>query len=153
MRKGNINSAIKLLAGNIQNGIRKNIFACLFTIHNTISLSRHEQVCLSGLRFERYFSRWWEKYISKSSPLKHTCSWRDKLIVLCKMVFFHKLIKPCIRWSKNTRMVKTHIQKYCYQIYQREEIQPIKFHSIDAESVKKAILKKLKLQHDPLVLM
>ena len=38
-------------------------------------------------------------------------------------------------------MVKTHIQKYCYQIYQREEIQPIKFHSIDAKSVKKAILK------------
>ena len=36
--------------------IRKNIFACLFSIHNTISLSRYEQVCLSGLRFERYFS-------------------------------------------------------------------------------------------------
>ena len=33
----------------------KNIFACLFSIHNTISLSRHEQVCLSGLRFQRYF--------------------------------------------------------------------------------------------------
>ena len=46
-----------------------------------ISLSRHEQVCLSGLRFERYFSRWWEKYLSKLSPLKHTCSWRDKLVV------------------------------------------------------------------------
>ena len=26
---------------------RKNIFACLFSIHNTISLSRHEQVCFS----------------------------------------------------------------------------------------------------------
>ena len=26
----------------------ENIFACLFSIHNTISLSRHEQVCLSG---------------------------------------------------------------------------------------------------------
>ena len=36
--------------------IRKNIFACLFSIHNTISLSRHEQVCLMRLRFERYFS-------------------------------------------------------------------------------------------------
>ena len=30
----------------------KNIFACLFSIHNTISLSHHEQVCLSGLHFE-----------------------------------------------------------------------------------------------------
>ena len=35
---------------------RKNIFACLFSVHNTISLSRHEQVCLMRLRFERYFS-------------------------------------------------------------------------------------------------
>ena len=66
--------------------IHKDIFACLFSIHNTISLSCHEQVCLSGLRFERYFShhraRWWEKYLSKRSPLKHTCSWHDKLIVI-----------------------------------------------------------------------
>ena len=35
--------------------VRKNIFACLFSINNTISLSCHEQVCLSGLHFERYF--------------------------------------------------------------------------------------------------
>ena len=33
----------------------KNIFACLFSVHNTISLSRHEKVCLIRLRFERYF--------------------------------------------------------------------------------------------------
>ena len=26
--------------------IRKNIFACLFSVHNTISLASHEQVCL-----------------------------------------------------------------------------------------------------------
>ena len=36
--------------------IHKDIFVCLFSIHNTISLSCHEHVCLSGLRFERYFS-------------------------------------------------------------------------------------------------
>ena len=36
--------------------ICKNMFACLFTVHNTISLSRHEQVCLTSLRFEKYFS-------------------------------------------------------------------------------------------------
>ena len=29
----------------------KNIFACLFSVHNTISLSRHEQVCLMRLFF------------------------------------------------------------------------------------------------------
>ena len=33
--------------------LRKNIFACLFSFHNTISLTRHEQVCLSRLRFKR----------------------------------------------------------------------------------------------------
>ena len=37
---------------------------------NTKSLSRHEQVCV------------WEKYFSKRSLIKHTCSWRDKFIVL-----------------------------------------------------------------------
>ena len=29
--------------------LRENIFACLFSVHNTISLSRHEQVCLITL--------------------------------------------------------------------------------------------------------
>ena len=33
------------------------MFACLLRVHNTISLSRHEQVYLMRLRFERYFSR------------------------------------------------------------------------------------------------
>ena len=41
--------------------IHKDIFACLFSIHNIISLSCHEQVSLS--------------------PLKLTCSWHDKLII------------------------------------------------------------------------
>ena len=35
--------------------MRKNIFACLFIVHNTKSLSRHEQVRLIRLRFEGYF--------------------------------------------------------------------------------------------------
>ena len=34
----------------------KNIFTCLFSVHNKISLSRHEQVRLTRLRFKRYFS-------------------------------------------------------------------------------------------------
>ena len=43
---------------DVNEGIRKNIFifACLFSVHNTISLSRRGQVCLMRLRFERYFS-------------------------------------------------------------------------------------------------
>ena len=40
--------------------VHKDIFACLFSIHNTISLSCHEQVCLSGLRFERYLLLYYE---------------------------------------------------------------------------------------------
>ena len=48
--------SIKKEISNIKADIRKNIFACLFSVHNTISLSRHEQVCLMRLRFERYFS-------------------------------------------------------------------------------------------------
>ena len=36
--------------------IRKNTFPCLFSIHNAISLLRHEQVCLIRLRLERCFS-------------------------------------------------------------------------------------------------
>ena len=31
--------------------------ACLFSVHNTKSLSRHEQVCLMRLRLKRYFDR------------------------------------------------------------------------------------------------
>ena len=34
----------------------KNAFAYLLIVHNTLSLSRHEQVSLMRLRFERYLS-------------------------------------------------------------------------------------------------
>ena len=84
---------------NMLKDICKNIFACLFSVHNTISLSRHEQVCLIRLRVERYFShhqrrtsrkkkkyiskRRREKYLSKRSLINHTCSWLDNLILLC----------------------------------------------------------------------
>ena len=34
--------------------MRKNIFACLFSIHNVPSLSLHKQVCSVSLRFERF---------------------------------------------------------------------------------------------------
>ena len=60
--------------------LRKNIFAHLFSVHNTISLSPHEQVCLIRLRYERYFSH----HHSKSRLIKHICSWRDKLLILLK---------------------------------------------------------------------
>ena len=34
----------------------KSIFPCLFIVHNIISLSRHEQVCLMRLHLESYCS-------------------------------------------------------------------------------------------------
>ena len=46
-------------------------------INNTRSLSRHEQVCLIRLLFERYFSI---KYLSKRSLITRTCSSRDCLM-------------------------------------------------------------------------
>ena len=56
--------------------IRKNIFACLFIVHNTISLSRREQVCLIRLCFEKkegmFRNRGREKYLSKGSLIKPT---------------------------------------------------------------------------------
>ena len=73
--------------------IHKNIFACFFSAHNLVTLSCHEQVFLMRVHFERYFSYhwaiitshywpwWWEKYFSKRSRVKHTCSWRNKLIL------------------------------------------------------------------------
>ena len=41
-----------LLKTNDENkkyALRKNHFACLFSVHNKVSLSCHEQVCLLGL--------------------------------------------------------------------------------------------------------
>ena len=52
------------------NILGKNIFTCLFSIHNTISLSRHEQVCLSGLSFERYFPHHWATQMIMSQIFK-----------------------------------------------------------------------------------
>ena len=51
-----LSSSLDSIVKNVGEGVRKNIFACLFSVLNTINLSRHEQVCLIRLCFERYFS-------------------------------------------------------------------------------------------------
>ena len=51
----------------------KNIFACLFSVHNTISLSCHEQVCLTRLRFERYLSHHRQRKLLCHTYLKKIC--------------------------------------------------------------------------------
>ena len=39
--------------------LRKNILACLFSVHKIVNLSRYEKVCLMRLSFERDFSYHW----------------------------------------------------------------------------------------------
>ena len=47
------NSALYAVENKIPDvSIRKNIFACMFSVHNTKSLSRHEQVCLMNVDTE-----------------------------------------------------------------------------------------------------
>ena len=48
-----------------------------------------------------YVAQWWGKYLSKLSPLKHTCLWCDKLIVLWILnrqvkIFLPKILNPKI---------------------------------------------------------
>ena len=66
-------SAIMLLFVKHSNNVDicKNIFACLFVVHNTISLSCHEHVCLIRLHFERYFSYHQEEVSRDTSPISH----------------------------------------------------------------------------------
>ena len=46
-----------LSLNNNADNIRQNIFACLISVHTScLSLSRHEQVCLIRLPFERHFT-------------------------------------------------------------------------------------------------
>ena len=61
-----------------------------YTAENGHALS-HEQyfskqpfldICWYAFKQAAVNARWWEKYLSKRSPLKLTCSWHDKLIIL-----------------------------------------------------------------------
>ena len=68
----------------VRNGrIRNNIFACLFSLHNIISLSRHEQVCEAKfvrLSFERYFSNYRATQMVMSNIFKQNMrSWTETI--------------------------------------------------------------------------
>ena len=69
---------------------------CLITLICPVILISHIVQLLLICKFYCfiYVTWWWEKYLSKRSPLKHTCSWPDKLIVLWILnrqakIFFH----------------------------------------------------------------
>ena len=73
--------------GKIIHNIYKNVFACLFSVHSTISfiMSWTSMFTVMRATFREIFlllsGWWWEKYFLKRS-LRNTCSWCDKLIVL-----------------------------------------------------------------------
>ena len=68
---------------NILFDIHKDIFACLFSIHNIISLSCHEQVSLS---------------------LSFTCSWHDKLIILYFLISVKNKTEFLLVWYPESDM-------------------------------------------------
>ena len=60
--------------------------------------TRHEQVRLITLRFER------EKYLSKRSLIKHTCSWRVNLLY-----YEHWTDKQKYCTLVKTRLIENHM--------------------------------------------
>ena len=46
-----------------------------------------------------YVAQWWEKYLQKRSLIKHTCSWRDKLIILWTLKRQAKIFFTYITYS------------------------------------------------------
>ena len=80
-------------------------------------------------------ARWWEKHLSKRNPLKHTCSWRDKLIVLWilnrqakKFLTYNKSI-ILIRQDKNRGMVildRQHHFEKCLSIVESKQLRKLK---------------------------
>ena len=73
---------------------RKDIFTCMFIVHNIISLSGHEQVCLCGYIWRDtspITGTWWEKYFSKCSLIKPAWLWRVNW--LCYEVYLFEIFK------------------------------------------------------------
>ena len=111
-------SAIMLLFVKRSNNadICKNLFACLFVVHNTISLSCHEQVCLIRLHFERYFSYHQEEVSRDTSPISHyryslyldIHSWtlRTFSFALNLSSWFSKIAAPCCFKTCHTYIIK-----------------------------------------------
>ena len=55
------------------------------------------KICIFSLNMRDiiiYVARWWEKYLWKRSLIKHTCSWRDKRVVLWTLNRQAKIFLP-----------------------------------------------------------
>ena len=69
--------------------ICKNILAFLaflFSVHNIKGLSRRKRICF-------------ERYLSKHSLIKHTCSWHDKLILSMNACYLSCVYLPWMWYS------------------------------------------------------
>ena len=74
--------------------ICKNIFtflAFLFSAHNIKGLSRRKRICF-------------ERYLSRCSLIKNTCSWHDKLILFTNACYLSCVYLPwmwfsCLLWN------------------------------------------------------
>ena len=53
-------------------------------------------------------ARWWEKYLSKRSPLKRTCSWHDRLWLSLHFRFF-KFDIFCWKFITQLLSIKTNL--------------------------------------------
>ena len=97
-------------------------------------------------------AQWWEKYLLKHSPLKHACSWRDKLIALwilnrqAKIFLTYNKSIILIRQDKNRSIVildrKNHFEK-CLSIVENKQLRKLKKDSTKTESKVQRTLRKI----------
>ena len=59
----------------------RNTYMYIKTHYGETILAKIRKLEKTMIKYSSY-AQWWEKYLSKRSPLKHTSSWHDKLIVL-----------------------------------------------------------------------
>ena len=62
-----------------------------------------------------YVALWWEKYLSKRSLIKHTCSWRDKLILLWTLNRQAKIFLRISHYCTLAKFTKQLQEIWCYR--------------------------------------
>ena len=68
-----------------------------------------------------YIARWWEKYLSKRSLLKYTCSWRDKVIVLWilnrQAKIFLRIYSSCSKYARTWVVNMSRLHRFLWKLY------------------------------------
>ena len=69
-------------------------------------------------------ARWWEKYLSERSLIKHTCPWGDKLIPLRTLNWQAKIFlrimnkKECVSKTRNLKNIKNAVTQCSFMMLQ-----------------------------------